>query len=92
MAQDDQKINLIFVINGVDFDVRTNVDAVLISAVEKALSESGNTGRRDPSEWEVRDANGAQIDIHRKVKDLGLGNNARLFLSLRVGAGGNFGA
>lgn len=88
MAHDDQKITLIFIINGVDFAVDTNVNAILISAVEKALSESGNAGPRNPSEWEVRDTNGTQLDIHQTPKQLGLRDNQKLFLSLAVGAGG----
>lgn len=52
-----------------------------------SLSESGNSGR-PLSEWEVRDSAGALLDMTRTVKELGLTNGARLFLSLRVGAGG----
>ena len=87
MASGEQKITLIFIINGENFSVETNVNAPLMSAVQRALAESHNTGR-DPSEWEVRDANGVLLEVHRTPKDLGLANNARLFLSLRVGAGG----
>jgi hypothetical protein len=58
-------------------------------AVEKALAESGNTGRRDPSEWEVRDSAGVLLEMAREIKALGLDDGARLFLSLKVGAGGN---
>jgi hypothetical protein len=83
----DQKIEIIFIINGQDFSVETNINAPLISAVERALQESGNTGR-PASEWELRDSNGVLLEQHRTPKELGLKNGARLFLSLRVGAGG----
>lgn len=88
MPQDKNQITLVFVINGENFPVSTNVEATLINAVEKALKDSGNVGRRDPNEWEVRDANGVLLDLHKKVRDLGLTDGTRLFLSLRVGAGG----
>ena len=87
MPEGEHKIKLIFIINGESYSVETNVNAPLSSAVEKALSTSGNTGR-PLAEWEVRDSSGVLLDMNRKVKDLGLKDGARLFLSLRVGAGG----
>ena len=80
---------LIFIINGEDFRIATNVGDLLRVAVEKALQESGNTGRRDPSEWEVRDSAGVLLEMAREIGALGLRDGARLFLSLKVGAGGN---
>ena len=87
MAEGEHKIALIFIINGENFYVETNINAPLTAAVQRALSESGNSGR-PLSEWEVRDSAGALLDMTRTVKELGLKNGARLFLSLRVGAGG----
>lgn len=87
MSQDDQKIQLIFIINGANFSLETNVNAPLKEAVAKALAESGNTGR-PPSEWQVRDANGVLLETERKIRDFGFAPGARLFLSLGVGAGG----
>jgi hypothetical protein len=88
VAAPDHAIRLVFIINGEDYAVDTNINAALISSVERALSISGNTGRRDPAEWELRDSNGVMLEMHRSPKDFGLGDGARLFLSLRVGAGG----
>jgi hypothetical protein len=79
---------LVFIINGEDFKVDTHADELLKAAVEKALIESGNTGRRSPKEWEVRDAAGILLEMARDIKSLGLADGARLFLSLKVGAGG----
>lgn len=87
MAQGDQKIQLIFIINGANFSLETNVNAPLKEAVARALAESGNTGR-PASEWQVRDAAGVLLEIERKIKDFGFTNGVRLFLSLAVGAGG----
>jgi Protein of Unknown function (DUF2604) len=90
VTSNEQKITLIFIINGENFSVEANVNAPLRAAVEHALAESGNTGR-PANEWEVRDSSGVLLEISRSPKDLGLKNSARLFLSLRVGAGGSFG-
>lgn len=61
--------------------------APLMEAVQRALAESDNTGR-PPDEWEVRDASGVLLENNRTPKELGLLEGTRLFLSLRVGAGG----
>lgn len=87
MAQNDQKLQLVFIINGANFPLETNINAPLKEAVARALSESGNTGR-PPSEWQVRDAAGVLLEVDRKIKDFGFSNGTRLFLSLAVGAGG----
>ena len=87
MSKEDHRIRLVFIINGVDYPVEVNVEAPLAVAVERALAESHNTGR-PPDEWEVRNAAGVLLEKGRTIEDLGLKNGARLFLSLRVGAGG----
>ena len=87
MSKEGHRIRLVFIINGVDYPVEVNVEASLALAVERALVESRNTGR-PPDEWEVRNAAGVLLEKGRTIEDLGLKNGARLFLSLRVGAGG----
>ncbi len=87
MAEKDQKIRIIFIINGQDYPIDASLHAPLMEAVEQALAVSGNTGRA-PDEWEVRDASGVLLEKNRSPKDLGLNDGVRLFLSLRVGAGG----
>lgn len=88
MPETHHKITLVFIINGQDFRVEADVKARLIIAVERALLESGNTGRRDPREWEVRNSSGVLLEVDRTLAELDLKNGARLFLSLKVGAGG----
>ena len=84
----DNKIGLVFIINGQDFPLTgVNINAPLLVAVKHVLKDSGNTGR-EAEEWEVRDINGVLLEKNRSPKDLGLANGARLFLSLQVGAGG----
>lgn len=87
MADKDQKIKIIFIINGQDYPIEANVNAPLIEAVERALAESDNKGR-ELDEWEVRDASGVLLEKNRTPKDIGLLEGVRLFLSLSVGAGG----
>lgn len=87
VAEKDQKVTLVFIINGQDYPIEANVHAPLMEAVQRALAKSGNTGR-PPDEWEVRDASGVLLEKNRTPKDLGLLEGVRLFLSLRVGAGG----
>jgi hypothetical protein len=84
----DRHISLIFIINGENFPITVEPDSVLMKAVDQVLKESGNTGRRESSEWEVRDSAGVLLDMARTIKELGLTDGARLFLSLKVGAGG----
>jgi hypothetical protein len=82
------KIRLIFIINGQDFAVEANIDAPIMVAVKRALVESGNQGR-PAEEWELRNVAGVLLDKSKTPLELGLVNEARLFLSLRVGAGGH---
>jgi hypothetical protein len=82
-----QKFTLVFIINGQDFPIHVDPKLPLSVAVQRVLQESGNTGR-PPEEWEVRDASGVLLETHRTPHELGLRDGARLFVSLRVGAGG----
>ncbi len=86
--ENEHEIELVFVINGEDYPVEANSRAPLVVAVEKALTKSQNTGR-PIDEWEVRDIHGVLLDKSQTPHDLGLKHKAHLFLSLRVGAGGN---
>ena len=82
-----QKIEIVFVVNGENVPVDANVHEALRVAVQHALTASQNTGR-PPDEWEVRDAKGALLDVNRKIEEFKFSSGVRLFISLRVGAGG----
>lgn len=82
----DKKITLIFIVNGEPVEIKTNLNAQLKSAVEKALSESENTGR-PLSDWQVK-YNGVVLDMNAKIEDLKLHDKAELMLSLKTGEGG----
>ena len=81
------KITLIFIVNGVDVPVEANIHEPLKVARNKALQDSNNSGR-PVDEWEVHNDEGQSLDTDKKVQDLGLVDGARLFLNLKVGAGG----
>jgi hypothetical protein len=87
----DGWIDMNFIINGEVTTITWFDQYTLLSAVECALDLSGNTGRRNSREWEVRDASGVLLKVDRTMQALGLKDGARLFLSLRVGAGGEQG-
>lgn len=74
------------VVNGTPTDVKTNVNAPLKSVAEKALEQTGNTGR-PLADWELK-WQGNVLDLNKKVEDYGIPNGAELFLSLRAGQGG----
>lgn len=88
VPRQDNRITLIFIVNGVDHRVSANVEAPLVVAVQHALADSGNTGR-PAQDWEVRNSAGVLLEQNRTLEDLHLEDGARLFLSLHVGAGGD---
>lgn len=87
MEHDKHQLTLTFIINGQAVSIEADPHGALKLAVEKALVESNNTGR-PAEEWEVRDVGGVLLEQHRTPDQLHIVNGARLFLSLRVGAGG----
>jgi len=87
MTNNPNNLALVFIINGEDVWVKTNPHAPLHAARAKALAESNNTGR-PPEEWEIRSESGALLDPGATPEDLHLKENTRLFLTLKVGAGG----
>lgn len=78
---------IVFVVNGEDVTVTANSHEPLGAARNKALAVSKNTGR-PPEEWEIRNAEGTPLDPGQKIMLFGFGPRVRLFLTLKVGAGG----
>jgi hypothetical protein len=88
MAKENNFIDLVFVVNGEDVDMpKLNIHEPLHAARNKALADSGNTGR-PPAEWEIRTEAGVLLNPDAKLESLGLKPGTRLFLTLAVGAGG----
>lgn len=82
-----EKIEIIFVINGVDVSVEGQPKQKLSVLRKKALSESDDTGR-PPDDWEIRSEDGTLLDPSKTLEELGLASGTRLFLTLAIGAGG----
>lgn len=96
MSRDDEgrdgqerkhKLTLLFVVSGQNVELDVNVETPFQAAIARALETSRNTGR-PPQDWELRDERGTLIDPATKIGDYRLANGTRLFLTLRVGAGG----
>lgn len=87
MAGSGNRTDLSVVVNGQPVLVEVNLNAPLRTVIGKALDASGNTGQ-PPESWELRDADGAQLDLDRKVGDYEFPPDVRLFLNLKAGIGG----
>lgn len=83
----DNKIELVVIVNGAPVTVEANLNAPLRTVISKALEESGNAGQ-PPENWELRDAEGALLDLGRKIKDFDFEPDVRVFLNLKAGVGG----
>jgi uncharacterized protein DUF2604 len=82
-------VSLTFVVNGEEVPVAIPDDAPLHAAVEIALAKSKNTARK-PEEWELRYENGVPIpDQSHPVESYHFPHDTHLYLTLRVGAGGD---
>jgi len=83
----EKKIELTVVVNGQPTEIVANEEAPLLVVVEKALQQTGNTGQ-PPENWELRNASGVELDIHKKVEDFHFEPHTQLFLNLKAGVGG----
>jgi len=83
----DTKVILTIVVNGTTTTVEQNENAPLRSVIEKALTQTGNTGQ-PPDNWEFRDAAGNILDLGRKIGDFDFAPGVKLFLNLRAGIQG----
>lgn len=88
---DDKQKNLrslTFVVNGQETTIKkVNIKAPLKVAVEKALKETGNTGR-PLEDWIVK-YNDADVDINQPVESFNFPDDAVIFVILRSAVGGN---
>jgi len=82
-----EEVNILFIVNGEDVSISIDKQAALAEARDKALVESRNTGR-PLEDWEIREESGVLLESSRTINDLNFVPGVRLFLTLRVGAGG----
>jgi hypothetical protein len=81
------KTTIIFIVNGVDDRVDGESDMMLGFLRDYALTETNNTGR-PMVEWEIHNTDGQNLDPNKTVAENGLVDGSRVFLNLKVGAGG----
>lgn len=81
------KIEIVVVVNGQPAHITANANAPLRSIIEKALHDTGNAGQ-GPENWELRDGNGALLDLGAKIGSFDFQPGVRLFLNLKAGIGG----
>ncbi|HMJ69741.1 MAG TPA: DUF2604 domain-containing protein [Cyclobacteriaceae bacterium] len=81
--------SLTFIVNGTETIVDpVNVNQPLHVSVNKALQQTGNSGR-PLGDWQVL-FNDQPLDINKKVEEFNFPDNAVIFLSLKAGQGGHF--
>lgn len=82
------QIPLTFIVNGKETNVeKVNLHQPLKVSVEKALEQTGNTGR-ELSDWQIKLNNNNDLDVTKKVEDCNIPSGAKIFLSLKAGQGG----
>ena len=83
----DNKLTLTVVVNGQPAEVTTNVNAPLHTVIPEALTKTGNVGQ-PPENWELKDANGAALELSKNISEFGFTRETKLFLSLKAGVAG----
>ena len=78
---------LTVVVNGTPTEVDVNDNAPLHTIIPKALHQTGNEGQ-PPENWELKDKDGKELDLNKKIGDFGFPAGVKLFLSLKAGIGG----
>lgn len=84
--ENEKFITLKFIVNGTPTVLKVNENSPLKSAVEKAIQQTGNTGR-PIEDWIVKYKD-KPLDISRKIKEFNFPENAEIFVSLKAGQGG----
>ncbi len=88
-GKNEPTLVLIFVVNGRDVVLDdVNPSWPLHTARNKAIAKSNSTGR-PPDEWEIRNESDQILDPNRKISSYEFKSGTKLFLSVRVGGGGD---
>ncbi len=81
------ELDLNIVVNGQPVTVKANIQAPLLTVIERALAQTGNSGQ-PIGNWELRDAGGQVLDPTRKISEFNFAPGTTLFLNLKAGVGG----
>jgi hypothetical protein len=88
MEKGQQKLLVLtIIVNGTPTEVKINQNTPLKTAVEKALEQTGNTGR-PVEDWQIK-LNDQILDTGKKIKEFNFPEGFELFLGLTAGIGGN---
>lgn len=83
----DKKIDLTVIVNGTPTVVEANPKQKLQVIAQKALNQTGNTGR-PLSDWTLKTRDGQVLDLDHTVESYGLVDGSQLVMSLQAGVGG----
>lgn len=84
---DEKKLSINMVVNGAPYDLSFPLGQKIKGVVEETLEKTGNVGQ--PLEnWELKDTNGAPIDLNKHLRDYNFQDGVTLFLNLKAGIGG----
>jgi hypothetical protein len=83
----NKKIAITVIVSGTPTTVDANPRQKLHVIAEKALNQTGNTGR-PLADWTLKTREGATIDLEKTVDDYNLTDGAQLVMSLEAGVGG----
>lgn len=84
---DDKKITLTIIVSGTPTTVEANPKQKLQVVAQKALDQTGNTGR-PLSDWTIKTREGVVLDMKNTVESYGLKDGCQLVMSLEAGVGG----
>ncbi len=87
MNHHEHLIPLTVIVNGEPTDVLADEQKHLESIIQIALEQTHTQGQ-PPENWELRNAAGQILDVHRTVESFHFAPGTRLFLSLKAGVGG----
>ena len=77
-----------FIVNGETVPIEHGINTPLFVGMREALDASNNTAR-PLEEWEVRDQSGGLLDRTISPTGHSISDGAILFVTLRLGAGGD---
>jgi hypothetical protein len=83
----DPKVDLVVVVNGQPTTVSANPHAQLKTIIPRALAQTHTTGQ-PPENWELN-FEGNVLDLDQKIETFGFPADAKLFLNLKAGVGGD---
>jgi hypothetical protein len=85
----DNKLALTVVVSGDEVQVSINMNAPLRTLIPQALHEARHEGQ-PPEQWELRDAQGNELPLDRKIGEFGFTERTKIFMNLKAGVTGGY--